>query len=174
VKVQLKAGAELDVVSPEEAREIVKAAIEQAREAGGVEEPIRAEEGGVTDAAGGVTLPVYVVPIGREFVLTRILVDADGFTPGAPFVAAAGFVDVLRSGERVDFKSLAAAAGGLPTLSTDSKATGTRWRNGEAVEVRIVGGPANTTVRARVQGWLRTPAGDGQAGRTRRTVAAAG
>jgi hypothetical protein len=163
VKVKLQAGAELDVISPQEAREIVVELLEQER-ARGHETFVRADESAVTDAAGNAVITVYTCPVGKVFRITRLVVDADGFTPGAPFKAATGFIAVLRSGEVVDFVNL---SNGIPALSTDNADTGARWRNGEQVQVQISGGPANTTVRAKVQGFEKQPARHGQAGRTR-------
>lgn len=164
MKFKLQAGEVLDVLTPDEAREILLELLEQSREAG-LETEVRADESAVTDAAGAVTFTVYQVPVGRAFRITRLVIDADGFTPGAPFKNGVGFIDVLRGDERVDFVNLAT---GIPALSVDSKDSGARWRNGEQVRVSLVGGPASTSVRAKLQGFERTPGHDRPA-RTRGT-----
>jgi hypothetical protein len=163
VKFTLKAGAELDVLTPDEAREIVLDMLERAREQ--QETPERAGASGRTDGAGALALRVYAVPLGREFSLHRLVVDAEGFTPGAPFTNAAGYIDIRRSGVRVDFVNLSV---GIPALALDGNDTAIRFRNGEEVEIVIAGGPASTNVRAEIQGMLREPLPDGQRGRTRR------
>jgi hypothetical protein len=163
VKVKLQAGAELDVLSPSEAREIVVELLERERREPTYEQA-RPGESAVTDANGNALINVYVVPVGRKFIVTRLIVNADGFTPGVPFKNAAGWIDVLRSNERVDFVNL---ANGIPAQSIDSKDTGNVFWNGEIVQVQITGGPANTSVRVDLRGLLETPPGDGRAVRRR-------
>lgn len=159
---KIAAGEEIDVLNATEAEDIIARAIAQMQGQGG-EGEIRAGEGGVTDANGNIVVPVYVVPVGCSFRITRLVVDADGFTAAAPFRNPAGAVVVRRSGETVDFVNL---QNGLPALSTDSKDTGTRWRNGEIVELQLINGPANNTIRVAVQGFLRKPT-VGRPGRVR-------
>ena len=162
-KVTLRAGAELDILNADEARAIIVDLLERKRHEP-TEEPIRASESGLTDGTGFVKIVVYACPMGREFVLTRLIVDADGYSPGLPFKNGVGWIDVNRSEERVDFVNL---QNGLPSLSIDSKESGNRWRNGETVEVAMTGGPATTTVRVKIHGLLRTFVGDGEPGRRR-------
>lgn len=152
MKFKLQAGQEVDVLDAAEAREIVAELLERVR--ADREIPVRMGEGGQTDGAGAVTIPVYVVPLGREFALNRLLVDADGYTPAAPYTNAAGYIDVRRGGVRVDFVGL---SNGIPALSIDGKETANRFRNGETVEVVIVGGPANTSIQVEIHGMLRAP-----------------
>ena len=162
MKFKLHAGAEIDVLSPDEAREIVVEALGRAREE--LNEIARPAESGVTDATGAVTIEVYTVPMGYEFALNRLVIDADGFTPGAPFKSGVGFIDVRRAGKRVDFVNL---QNGIPALAVDGPDTAIRFRNGEQLEVVLVGGPANTTVQVGAQGRLRLLARDRSPSRSR-------
>ena len=106
------------------------------------------------DATGAGIITIYAVPLGMEFALHRLLIDADGFTPGAPYNAAAGYVDILRGDERVDFLSLAAGSGAIPAVFSAGDSDAVRFRNGEQVNLRVVGGPVSTTVQVRAQGTL--------------------
>jgi hypothetical protein len=164
MKATLTAGAVLDFITKDELRELALEFLERQAEEPSVQS-IRGEESGVTDGTGACTIVVYTVPLGREFISNRVIVDADGYTPGAPFKNVAGYIDVLRSEERVDFINLAT---GIPAMSIDEDDTANRFRNGETVSIVIVGGPANTSVRAKVAGSLRVYKPD-DAGRVRGT-----
>lgn len=149
MRFKLEAGAELDLLTRDELLEALRE--DRLARSGREVTPVRVEENGVTDGTGALTLEVFTVPLGREFALTRLVVDADGFTPGAPYKSGTGWIDVRRSGARVDFVNL---QNGLPALSVDSDKTANRWRNGEQLEVVLAGGPANTNIRVTGQGWL--------------------
>lgn len=152
MRVQL-GGAEIDLLTRTEAESMVAGFVR--------EHPrrMRIPLNGKTDGAGAMVLEVYTVPMGRVFIVTRVIVGADGFTPGAPFQAPAGYLEIRRQGgQRTDFLSLA-APGGLPAISTDSDSAGGIYINGETVEIALVAGPANTNVTVYVQGILEA-AGD--------------
>lgn len=152
-KHKIAAGEEIDVLNADEARQIVDDVVARVvRQADEIE--WRGEESAVTDANGNALIPVFVVPPGRIFRITRLVAAADGFTAAAPFRNPAGALQVLRGNTIVDFVNL---ENGLPALSTDSRDTGTRWRNGELVQVQLIGGPANTSVNVTAQGFLRHP-----------------
>jgi hypothetical protein len=148
-KHRIAAGEELDVLNKDELREVIGDFVSAVEDG---ETELRTGESSKTDANGNVTIAVYAVPPGFSFRVTRLVVDADGFTLAAPFRNPAGAVVVQRSGEMVDGINL---QNGLPAISTDSKDTGTRWRNGEIVEVVLVNGPATNGVRVAIQGFLR-------------------
>lgn len=107
-----------------------------------------------TDANGAALVTAATVPVGMEFALHRLVIEADGFTPGAPFQAAAAFVAIMRNDHREDFFTLAAPAG-IPAVFTAGEADAIRYSNGEKVQLQIVAGPASTGVVCRVQGTLQ-------------------
>jgi hypothetical protein len=147
VKQRLVAGGEIDALSVDEARALFDELAGKL-----ATRTVRPAKDGRTDAAGALTLSVYTVPIGMELEVNRLLVTADGFTPAAPYLNAAGYLYVLRAGVVVDFLSL--ATGGLPALSTDGTGPAVRYRNGEDVGIALVSGPASTKVQAAIQGRL--------------------
>jgi hypothetical protein len=162
VKFRLQAGAELDLLTEAELR----GALDDARQAFAADlaadrgRTIRAGDMQPTSAAGYLLLQsVYRVPAGLELALHRLLVTADGYTPAAPYTNANGYLQVLRSGEVVDFTNLT-GTGSIPILSTDPDSQASRFRNGETIDVELVGGPASTRVKVLVQGWLSRPAID--------------
>jgi hypothetical protein len=151
-RATIKQGETIDFVSPDELRAILgEAASQQNRLSPQTSRPI---EGIVLDANGNGTVELYKVPAGMEFALHRIIIDADGITPAAPFTNPAGFAEILRGGAMFGFVSFAPAAGGLPAVNTWGSDNAIRYRNDEVVEVSIVGGPANGTIIIRAQGTL--------------------
>jgi len=121
---------------------------------------VRPEEEGETTAAGAVTIDVYTVPAGYDFSLTRLIIEAAGFTPAAPFTGAGAYIAVRRSSVLIDFASLIAvepSGGGksLPALFTYSVTSGFSLRNKEVLQVELVAGPASTRILARAEGFLR-------------------
>lgn len=157
VKVALKPGAELDVLTRDELRDELEAIVMRLR---GAPATVRAENDGVTTAAGAVTVEVYKVPLGMSFKLTRLVVLADGFTPAVPFNGAGGFLELLRNDVPVAWCSLVAAAaiapGALPMqlVDADSPESAVWYANGDCVAYRITAGPASTATIGRAQGIL--------------------
>jgi hypothetical protein len=151
VKQQLLPGGSIDALTPAEFDKRVQALLEHLSSD---EDVVRGSEVAKLDASGNGVVQVYVVPSGMKFNLHRVAVNADGFTPGVPFTNAAGYIDILRGSVRQDFLPLAAAAGGIPAVWAQGGDAAIRYRNGEAVEVAIVGGPASTGVRVEIQGDL--------------------
>jgi hypothetical protein len=150
VKAQLVPGAEIDFATPAD----VAAIAEAIAGLGGTPDVVRMQASGMTTAAGFLELVVYAVPPGQSFILTRTIVEASGFTPGVPFTGAGAYLDILRNDVREDFVSLAEAPG-LPAISTDSETQGAVFQNGDQVIVRITGGPATTSITARIRGSQR-------------------
>lgn len=154
-EARIEPGAVLEFTTPEEAKAIVYEALGSFLELPLV---VRPSAQGTTTSGGALTLEVYDVPVGFEFVLTRLVIEADGFTPGAPYTAAGAYVLVRRQGgARVNFASLVSGSGQLPTLFTDSVTSGAHFRNGEKVEVVVSGGPASTGIQVTAEGILRRP-----------------
>lgn len=143
---------EHEVLTPDEAVGLVREMLDGLRGEG--PRSVRPDESAILDADGNGTIEVYKVPMGYEFALHRLVLDFDGSTVAVPYTNAAGYALIQRSGEMMDFVSFAAAAGGIPAVYTQSGAAAARFRNGEQVEVVIVGGPVNRSVRAKVQGTL--------------------
>jgi hypothetical protein len=157
VKVALKPGAELDVLTRAELRDELEAIVGRLR---GAPATVRAEADGQTTAAGAITEEVYKVPLGMSFKLTRLAVLADGFTPAVPFQGAGAFLELLRNDVPVAWCSLVAGAaiapGALPMqlIDADSPDSAAWYANGDCVAVRITAGPASTRILVRAQGTL--------------------
>lgn len=143
----------LDLFTHGEARDTVRSLIAELRDDG--PRTVRPDESAVLDATGAAMIEVYTVPLGMEFALHRLVLDFDGYTVAVPYTNANGYALIQRSGEMVDYISFAAAAGGVPAVYGVGGAQAARFRNGENVEVAIVGGPAARSVRAKVQGVLQ-------------------
>lgn len=142
-------GAEIETLSADELRGVISEAFSGV---GGAPETVMARANKLTDASGNLSLELYIVPAGQEFVLTRLVVEADGKTPASPFTGAGSYLQTLRNDEVVDFTSLAAGTLGLPAISTDGEDSAPVFRQGDRVIVRIVSGPATTNVVASMRG----------------------
>lgn len=145
-KQKIVPGATLDIPTSDELAAVVRAEFRHE-----VRERVRAQAGAKTDANGAVTVSPYTVDTGMEFRLTRVLVEADGYSYAAMFTNAAGAVTIQRGGQVLDGYNLAT---GIPNAWTGGSADAPRYRNGEKVDVVVVGGPANTNVNVRIEGDL--------------------
>ena len=154
MKQKLTPGGELDLLTESDLRKVVNEVM------GGLTiEPaqVRALETGATDAAGALTLPVYDVPLGMGFKMTRLLVRIAGATVAVPFTGAGAMLEVLRNDLLVDFKSLVAAAvtpAGLPALITYGTDSAPYLTNGDVLVVRLTAVTATATVAAYTEGQL--------------------
>lgn len=117
---------------------------------------------GTTTGAGILDLLLYNVPQGFEFTITRVNVEAVGFSPAVPYTNAAGWIAVCRGdrfavGSILDFLPNPPVASGaiLPALFTDGANQAGIIRGGEKVSLHIETGPATTDVYVRLQGWQK-------------------
>lgn len=155
MKFTLRPGAELDILTPAEMREIVRERWLDTEQDAPV--TYRAPLSFKVNAAGDmVTVEVITVPLGRRFKLHRLVIWLDGFTPVSPFQDTDAYLVVRREGgQRVSFLPLTAASGnGLPAYLTDGGAQGAEFVNGEKVEIELFGLPANVTGSVYAQGDL--------------------
>jgi hypothetical protein len=164
VKVKLTSGAELDVLTQEEVRELLQEFAsgylrppQTARPVGGI--PLNASGNSCRSVAAqagtAAALPVdlYSVPIGYSFRLHRMTFKPDGFTFGVPFTNATGFIDINRGELMQDGISLNSP--GMPVVWSAGTADGIFYDNGEHVFATISGGPASVNVSVRMQGTLQ-------------------
>jgi hypothetical protein len=160
VKFTLKPGAELDILTAAELREVMRERWTDFEQDAPV--TFRAPLSDKTNASGGATVEVLRVPAGRRFKLTRLLVWLDGFTPADPYQDDAAYMVIRREGgQRTDFLPLTSASGyGLPAVFTDGDAQAAEFVNGEVIQVEFVGLPANTTLTVYAQGQLQALAPD--------------
>jgi hypothetical protein len=147
-----------ETVTPDEHRQILEEELDRRTSSGRAPtELVRAEESGQTSAAGALVLPVYVVPAGMEFRVHLVIVEADGFTPAAPFNGAGAYWRLRVAGRAVDEASLVAAAANgsqLPFVRTYGFMQGPVSVNNEPFELELNAGPVNTLVRVLAQGTL--------------------
>lgn len=120
-------------------------------------------ETGQTDGSGNIDLPLYVCPAGFEFVITRLSVEAIGFTPAVPFASATGWIAIIRGqafgvGSIVDFLPNPPLANApiLPAQFVDGPNNAAVFRSGERVSLHIANGPVNTDIYARFQGFTQS------------------
>ena len=152
MKTRIVPGAEIETVTPLEASQLIA---ELLGAGGRPQVPLRAEQAGKTDAGGNATVYAYTVPPGMGFRLTRVLVQADGFTPGAPFTGAGAYLEIIRNDVMVDFLPLTVGSGGsLPSAWSESESDAPYYANGDAAGIRVNLGPATTGLLVRIQGEL--------------------
>lgn len=157
MRVTIRPGEQFETLTPDELRrELNGLRVALAKKPANV----RAEEDGVTTAAGAATVEVYKVPLGMEFRLTRLAVLADGFTPAVPFQGAGAFLELLRNDVALTWQSLVAGAavapGALPSVlvDADSESSAAYYANGDCVAIRLTAGPASTRLIVRAEGVL--------------------
>lgn len=162
----LKAGAELDLLTADELQRIIEETLsgwnrppQRMRPVAAIQldasgNSVGGRQGPV--GAGGVVSPSVVslwdCPQGYSFRLHRMTLHPDGITFGAPFVNAAGFIEIIRGGLMQD--GISFATPGLPLVWSAGTADAIDFTNGESVDVKVTGGPANTALSIRMQGTL--------------------
>lgn len=149
MKQKMVPGAEIESVTPDELRGIIAEAFSGV---GGAPEIVQARKDGTTDANGNLTLAVYTIPPGQEYVHTRMIVWAASATPASPWTGAGAYLLVLRNDIPVDFVSLVPGATGLPAISTDSESQAPVFRQGDTLSVQLVSGPATTNIVVSIRG----------------------
>lgn len=146
-------GGELDAVTVDELTQLISALDRK-----DVVERVRAQSGAKTDATGFVVLEPYIVPQGMEFRLSRVVVEADGFSYATMFTNAAGSVTIQRGTDVATGKGQVEdgfnLSQGLPNTWTGGAGAAPRYVSGEKVSVVVVGGPASMNINARIQGDL--------------------
>lgn len=165
MKQQLRAGAELDLLTAQELRttieELVSGYLRPTT-------PRRDEDGALAPAAGDLTLALPPVPRGMEVIYTRVIVEAPGsaFTIATPYNAAGAYLALMRNDiELLDFVSLVAGAaggGGIPyRFGPWSNSNGIRVRDGEQLRCLVHVPPAaGTGLVLRGEGFLSPIASD--------------
>lgn len=115
---------------------------------------------GQTDASGNVDIPLFVVPMGFEFVVTRVNVESPAFTPAVPYSAATAWIALILGdrfgvGAILDFLPNPPLASGpiLPCLFTDGADQAGVLRGGEQVSIHLANGPVNSAIVCRLQGY---------------------
>lgn len=138
-------GGTIDAATTAEVAELVQALVRV-----DVYERVRESATGDLDANGDGVVQCYKVPVGMEFRLCRVLVTAAGYSYAAMFTNAAGGVTIERNGDVIiDGYNLAA---GIPNAWSAGSGAAPRYKNGEMVTVRFVGGPPDTGVLVRIEG----------------------
>lgn len=117
---------------------------------------------GTTDGTGLLDMVLYQVPMGFEVVVTRLNVEAVGFTPATPYTNAAGWIALVEGarfgvGSIVDFLPNPPVASGaiLPVSTTDGASQAAIFRSGAIISLHLNAGPATTAIYARLQGLQR-------------------
>lgn len=151
MKVELRAGHTLELVSPGELREIL-GDVFPARRGPELWRPVQAL---ALDANGAGTVELDIVQAGMRFRLHRLYIDADGYTPADPYTNASatdGYAEILQAGSPRSSVVFSSGTGGIP--ADWSSSVGIGYHEHEAVEIAFVGGPASTVVVCRGEGVL--------------------
>lgn len=163
MRVKLQPGQELDFVTPDELRQILREVASGFLRPPQTIRPVEAialnaagnsirANGDKTASAAAVAVDLFECPVGYRFRLHRMTVKPDGFTFGAPFTNAAGFLDIEQGGLMRD--GISFNTPGLPVVWSAGTADGIDYSNGDVVRVLVSGGPASTSLSIRMQGTL--------------------
>lgn len=157
MKVQLKPGVELDVLTQAELHATLEqmfSGFARGPATDRATNPIPLDANGNSFIANVTPSPfaVFKVPSGYQFTLHRLALKSDGATFASPFTNSSGYVEIQRAGIMVD--GIGLASPGLPMIFTAGSADGVVYDNNETVDVLIVGGPASEAVQAYLQGTL--------------------
>jgi hypothetical protein len=173
VKTTIVPGAALDVLTPDEARELLRQEYRQT-----VEQHVRAEGTGKMDGTGTGTIDIYTCPVGFEFEARRILIESDQLYHWVKTVPALGQgapgqavipLEYLRSGESLGrpFQDMVIKTAVptdevwylFPHLDTWSAQQGPYLRNGETLQLACRGcvSFASINVQVTVEGIQRRP-----------------
>ena len=155
MKVKLTPGAELDLLTADELRSIVKETKSGWRRPPLTVRPTQSvgldSNGDAHGTIHGAVL--FEVPAGYSFLLHRLTVKPDGYTFGVPYTSATGYLDIVVSELMRD--GIPFAAPGLPRVYTVGFSDGIFCNNGEVIRIDIHGGPANGVINLRGQGTLQ-------------------
>lgn len=157
MKVTLKPGVELDVLTQDELHETMTNLLSGFSRGPNTDRSNPAVE---LDASGntfrgstsGVPVPIFRVPAGYEFALHRLALKPDGYTFGVPYTSSTGYVEIQRNGVMED--GIPLTAPGLPRVFTAGTADAIVFNNNDRIDLLIVGGPASTAVQIALQGTL--------------------
>lgn len=153
MKTQLRAGAEIDLLTADELKQLLDAYL-----SGFLRPPqtVRPAQSIPLDASGNTNQNansrIYEVPAGYVFRLHRAEFGIDGYTYGAPYTSNTGYLEIHQNGIARD--GLPLTAPGLPAVWSGGTADGIEYRNGERVAVKLVGGPASKALNVQLQGTL--------------------
>ena len=118
---------------------------------------------GKTDANGNLDLQIYQNSMQRHFVVGRLVLWADGYTPAAPWSGANTWGTIqsgVGHGNFKDFFPYTAGASCLPNIADYSGINGLRFDKSEVVWLHLVGGPVSTNITARIYGFAEPNASD--------------
>lgn len=142
----LKPGEELDFLVREELQEVAEELLSGYLRP---PDPIRPQNGEVTDASGDAVIELYRVVTGYQALITRLVVEVSGYNPTS--TPPAGYAYLLRSNELIDFVDF---ADGVPAVGTWNESNAPRFYSTERVILQVYGAPADTAIVCRAQGFL--------------------
>ncbi|MGH3625870.1 MAG: hypothetical protein ACRDRL_00265 [Sciscionella sp.] len=147
MKVQLRAGAELDLLTADELREHLDGAFSDYQDWALEREGqlIRVAAAGESDATGRLLLTVATVPVGFTWSLHLLALSYVGALASAPATC-----DVrIYEGDASSDLRLRALNNFLPTVFTASNPRNApSFQGGEAITLRVIGGPASVVCTA--------------------------
>lgn len=159
MKQTIKHGAEIEVLTPDEAARMLNDMRASERPS-----RVRATASVKLDAAGNAQDEVFVVPAGYEFALRRVTLDldsaADPSTGNVALNVAGKTVEYLRSGTRIEYAAPVSpnAIPQVPGVQTWGDQQGPYFRNAEVFEVRVKGLTANALLSVIAEGIMSRPA----------------
>lgn len=115
------------------------------------------------DGSGNATFPVYQTAAGFNFFVSRIVVEAAGYTPASPYSNASFYLGLYSSqnpnsvaqGQLLDFTPTLAAAQGIPNVADYlADESGPMVQGQHYLVCNVVSGPASKILTVRYQGYL--------------------
>lgn len=163
MKVALKPGVELDILTQEELHATLTTVMSGFARGPLTDRATPALEldGSGNSFVGGTSpapRPIFRVPAGMQFALHRLAIQPDGYTFGVPFTATDAYLEIQRGGAMIDGISLDptdAGAERLPYVFRYGTGNAPVYDNNQTIDVLISAGPANTAVKFALQGTLQ-------------------
>ncbi len=115
-----------------------------------------------TDGSGNVTFPIYQVGAGFDLYVISYTVEAESFTPAAPYTNAAFWLGLFVSpnqkavsqGGMIDFIPTTAGSQGMPAVTQPSGGASWIIRSGNFLVADCHGGPASKRLTVHLDGYL--------------------
>lgn len=156
MKTKLRAGEDIDFLTAAELDEVISRHLSGFLRPPQTERPRQTIALDASGNSGQITEQnaIYQVPVGFTFHVHRIEVSADGYTLGAPYTNATGYLEVLQNGRWRDGFPFTGGYS-LPAVWSAGDEDAIEYRNGERVGIRVYGGPASGHIIVQVQGTLQ-------------------
>lgn len=155
MKVVLRPNAELELLTQDELRQVVRETLagwNRPAQTGRPRQTVQTDgSGNANGNANGLKL--YVVRPGQTFRLHRLFIRPEASTFGVPYTSNTGYVEIMRGERAIDGFPLTAP--GIPKMMTWGTADGPLYKNGDELRIDIYGGPVSAVIIADAQGTIK-------------------